>query len=295
MAESQLQTEAPGLRVSVVMAVYNQAEALRRALAALEKSQDRERLEIVVVDCGSRDESARMDEEFPSINLLRLPHHLGATRAMNIGTRTAKAEAVFYLSPDVEVEPSTVTKLADILEPESNLAAVCPLLVDPGGNPVSRLRALPSKESVMAAARGSELPWKQPDLAQEFLTVDYPSLDALMIRKVFVRGMNYFDQRFGHYWADADLAMQLRRASKTVRLYPSIRATLHPGEDPMAGDSLARSDRISGAAAFVSKYGGFLAGFLFQLGAAFSSLARLDFGQFSAILSGRKLDGSQAA
>src|SRR5262249_3334889 len=91
------QEEPLGLRVSVILVAYNQAPALRRALAALEKSADRERLEILVVDCGSTDESSRMDSEFPAINLLRLPHHLGATRAMNIATRTAKADLLFYL------------------------------------------------------------------------------------------------------------------------------------------------------------------------------------------------------
>src|SRR5258708_37753169 len=32
--------------------------------------------------------------------------------------------------------------------------------------------------------------------------------------------MNYFDERFGHRWADADLAAQIRRAQRKVRPYP---------------------------------------------------------------------------
>src|SRR5437870_565869 len=92
--------EPLGLRVSAILVSFNQAPALRRAVAALEASQNRERLEILVVDCASSDESSRIDTEFPSVNVMRLPHHLGAARAMNIGTRTAKADLVFYLSPN---------------------------------------------------------------------------------------------------------------------------------------------------------------------------------------------------
>lgn len=120
-------------KVSAILAVHNQAAALRRAIQALERSQDRDRLEIIVVDCGSQDESAQIDSEFEGVTMLRLPLHFGATKALNIGTRTAKAELVFYLSPNVEVAPDTVSKLAAQLETESDTVAVCPLLADPEG------------------------------------------------------------------------------------------------------------------------------------------------------------------
>jgi hypothetical protein len=295
MAVPSQPEEAAGPRVSAILVVYNQAAALRRAIQALEKSKDRERLEILVVDCGSRDESARIDEEFPAVQVLRLPHHLGATRAMNIAMRTAKGDLLLFLSPNVEVEPGTVAALANVLEPESDLAAVCPLLVDAEDRTVTRLRELPSREALRAAVRGAEWPGEVPDLSQDSIAVAYPALDAVMVRKVFLRGMNYFDQRFGHYWADADLALQIRRASKKVRVYPKIRARVHPEPDPVVEEDLARADCVSGAAALIGKYEGFFAGMLFRLAAAFSSLARLDLGQFSAVLAGRKLDGSQGS
>src|SRR5215472_9016571 len=126
--------EITGPGVSAVLVAFNQATQLRRAIAALEKSRDRERLEILVVDCGSQDGSPRLDAEFPVVNMLRLPHHFGAAKAMNIAIRTAKADLVFLLSPSVEVEPDTVSRLAGKLEEEQDLTAVCPLLVDPEGH-----------------------------------------------------------------------------------------------------------------------------------------------------------------
>src|SRR5271166_3531467 len=86
---SELYPETPeepvGPRVTAVLISYNRAEALRRAIQALERSRDRDRLEILVVDNGSQDESPRLDIDYPEITLLRLPHHFGATKAMNIG------------------------------------------------------------------------------------------------------------------------------------------------------------------------------------------------------------------
>lgn len=278
----------------MILVAFRQSDALRRALAALEHSQHREQLEFLVVDCGSQDDTSQIDTEFPAVNMLRLPHHLGAARAMNIATRTAKADLLLFLSPDVEVAPQTVSALADILDADQSTVAACPLLTAPDGSPVATTGKLPTRETLEAVCRGGEYPRSAIDAAQENVVVEYSTLEALMVRKQLVRGMNYFDERYGHYWAEADMAMQIRRAGKKIRVYPAIRAVIHPEPDPLEGDSLAEADKISGAAAFLGKYEGFMAGFSFRLSAALRALGRMDLGQAGALLGGSKLDGSQA-
>jgi GT2 family glycosyltransferase len=289
MAENLPVEEPLGPRVSAILVALNQIEPLRRAVAALERSTDRERLEILVVDLGSDDGSPQLDSEFPGIVTLRLPHNFGATKAMNIGTRTAKADLVFYLSPDVEVAPDTVQKLADKLEEDSDAAAVCPLLVDDEGKPASRIYKLPTKESLKGEMAAVAI-----DLGQESVNVEYPGREAVLVRKQFVKGMNYFDERYGEYWADADLAMQIRRGLKKIRLYPSIRAVKHADTSPSAEKGLLAADRAGGAAALIGKYYGFMAGLGFRIGAIFRALGHFDFKQLIALCSGQKIDGSQA-
>lgn len=291
--------EASGPRVSVVLVAFNQAPALRRAIEALERSQDRERLEILVVDCGSRDESPRLDADYPAVQILRLPQHFGATRAMNIAMRTAKADLVLLLSPNVEVAPDTVTRLAAHLTEDSgaedaSAAAVCPLLCDPSGQPAPRAYRIPSSDALAAGTlEPVNIDATQESGVSDSIAVEYAARDAILARKQFIRGMNYFDERFGEYWADLDLAMQIRRAGKKIRLYPSIRATLHPGPDPLQGDAVAEADRILGAAAFLGKYEGFFAGLRFRLAAILKALGRFDLRGMGLLISGEKI-GSQA-
>jgi glycosyltransferase involved in cell wall biosynthesis len=276
-------------KVSAVLVTYNQLEALRRSVAALERSRDRERLEILVIDCASQDGSGQIDLEFEGVTVLRLPHHMGATRAMNIATRTAKAEFVFFLSPNAEVAPDTVQKLADRLDIETEAAAVCPLLVDPEGRTVSRFEELPTR----ATFRG-EPPLQNVDASQEIAVVEYPGIGSLMVRKHFIKGMNYFDERFGHYWADADLAVKIRQAQRKILLFPAVRVTWHASPDPLEGDAIAAADKELGAAEFLGKYEGFFAGLGYRIGAILRALGRFDFRGLSALVSGQKLDGSQA-
>src|SRR6516225_7308026 len=130
------ENQAPGPpRVSAVVLSYNTAASLRRCLSALEASSIREQMEIIVVDAASQDESPRLDAEFPNVAFQRMPRNFGATKALNIGARTALGDQIFFVAPEVEVERDTVAKLAAKLETDNDAAAVCPALFAPDGQP----------------------------------------------------------------------------------------------------------------------------------------------------------------
>jgi GT2 family glycosyltransferase len=283
-------------KTAAVLVAYNQADELRIALSALEKSVNRDLLEILVVDCGSSDSTAALGEEFPGITLLVLPQNFGATKALNIATRTARAEFLFLLSPEVEVAPDTVARLTEELETRADLTGVCPLLVDDAGKAVARTRRYPDREGLAAVRSGGELPWVPiPDdaLAQERMVVLYPGREALLVRKSFVTGMNYFDERFGEYWADADMAVKIRKAGRKVEMVTGIRAVWHAPSQSAPEDTVYKSDRIVGAAALLGKHDGFLAGLGFRVAAMLGALTRFDFGLLSALVGSKKV-GSQA-
>jgi GT2 family glycosyltransferase len=283
-------------KIAAIIIVHNQAAALRRAIAALERSDGREQLEILVVDCASDDSTAAVAEEFPGITMQRLPEHFGATKALNIATRTARAEYLLLLSPDVEVAPDTVARLAEKLEADNSVIAACPLLIDETGIPVMRTRQFPDRNSLADVRGGGELGWTpipEEGLARERSPVLYPGREALLVRKQFVAGMNYFDERFGEYWADADLAIKIRKAGRKLEMYPAIRATWHAPAEAAANDTVHKSDRILGAAALLSKHEGFFAGIGFRMSAMLGALMRFDFPLLAALAGGKKV-GSQA-
>lgn len=278
-------------QVSVIIVTRNQASELRRAISALENSKQREQIEILVVDCGSSDDIRALGDEHPSITMLYLPDDFGATKALNIGVRTAKSDLLLLLSPDVDVQPDTVPALMERLEGASDAAAVCPLLVDTSGQPTSLMQPLPTKEMLAQVCAGEDPPKLDLDLSQESIAIPYAGRYALLIRKQFIIGMNYFDKRFGEYWADADLALQIRRAGRKVLLYPSIRAVWH--DAGKAADPVRVCDRYVGAALLLGKYDGFLSALGFRVTAILGALVHFDFSLLSGLLSGKTV-GSQA-
>lgn len=301
--DSQL-PEIPRPKVSVLILSYNRAAQLRRCLAALHQSQGLETMEIIVLDNGSQDGSATLDSEFPEVKFQRMARNFGATKALTIGARTALADLLLFLEPEVEVEPGTVMALVEALESTPEAAGVCPLLTDPAGNIANKVYRLPGKQDLSQAWREGILPGAyMPPMDSGAVPVEYPGRTALMIRKQFLQAMNYFDARYGHAWADLELSFQIRHAGKKIFLIPGARAILQPYEPNWNSSQQATlaADSCLGAAAFLSKRYGLMTGIGFQLGAILSTLGKMltfqRFGYQGKVLLGllgqQKIDGSQ--
>jgi N-acetylglucosaminyl-diphospho-decaprenol L-rhamnosyltransferase len=292
-----MEESAPQPKITVLIVSYNAVTALRRCLMALEASQGREQIEIIVVDCGSVDDSPGLDREFAGITLLRLERNFGATKALNIGMRTAAADYLLFLAPEVVVQPDTVMALVAQLDADESVAAVCPLLVDEVGALKTEFRRLPSPAGMPTLWRDPDsLPHTSVDPAAESVAVEYPGRQAVAMRKYFVKGLNWLDDRYGEFGGDLEIAYQLWRSRKKILVLPGIRATLTEGT-PLAFDSAAlatfSADRAHGISVFLSKHFGWFAGFSFQVRAVFYALTHFEFREFTALLSGQKIDGSQ--
>lgn len=280
-------------RVTALLVSYNSADALRRSIQALRASQGRELFEILVVDLGSRDDSPRMDAEFEDVTMLRLPKHFGATKAMNIATRTAVGDYVLYLDPHVELKPDALVRLLRRIEEDDEAGAVCPLLEDASGKPVPQAYRMPDRDLLQEACTSGRMPLAAVRVGDgsEPVPVEYASRSAIMVRKQFVQGMNYFDERYGHYWGDAELAFQIRKASKKTLILPAARAVWHAFDEPKS--KKLEADRWVGASAFLSKHYGFGAGFSFIFAATLKALFSFNFGLFMPLMTSQKIDGNQ--
>lgn len=238
-------------------------------------------MQIVVVDNGSSDGSEQLDGPFPQVQFIRLPKNFGLTKALNLGWRAADAEYVFFLHDDTEVEPATVVRLAEVLDSHPEVAAVCPLLVDGEGCPAPQLGELPPTGEWAPA---------QPATGEP-IAVEYPRGAALMMRVFLLKSIRQIDERYGQFGSDADLATQIRAASKTILLLPTARVR-HHGRD--AYTAFERADFLLGRAVFLGKYRGFGAGLRARLAAVFGPLLGFRFSELKYTLAGQKIDGTQA-
>ncbi len=259
---------------------HNRVELLRRCLASLERADGRETFQIIVVDNGSHDGSAELEADFPNVQWVRLPKNFGLTKGWNLGWRAADAEYVLFLHGDTEVEPGAILKLAETLDRNEDAVAVCPLLVDAEGRPAPQLGNFPPDGQWTAA---------QP-AGSEPQAVQYPRGAALMVRVFYIKKIRQIDERYGQFGADADLAMQIRRAGRKILLVPQARVRHEPRS---AYPAIERADFLLGRAVFAARYEGFAAGLKARIAAVLGPLFGFRIGELKYTISGQKIDGKQ--
>jgi dolichyl-phosphate beta-glucosyltransferase len=116
------------LDVSMVIPAYNEQTRLPKTLTAVMEyfSKTPRSHEVIVVDDGSSDETARLVREFslrwPSIKLLRLPRNMGKGAAVRAGVLNSLGRFIVFNDADGATPPAMTERLLAALEEGADVA-----------------------------------------------------------------------------------------------------------------------------------------------------------------------------
>ena len=274
------------IRATIIMVSRNRAIELESALDAIQLTTNRPELEVIVMDNGSTDSTTSLRDKYgEAITFLKLPKNFGWVRAVNIALRSAQGEYVLFADPAVRFDKDAPAKLIRVLDSSPEATAAVPALRTESGEPIAQTRDLPEPGNLKPALR-------KPNTSETALA--FPSFQAFMVRKTFLKGMNFLDQRFGDSWGDAEICFQIRNAGKKILLVPDALATAGNGHPPLEEASLVEADFVQGAATYLGKHWGFLKALLYRVGCIFAALFTFKLGLFFDLINGQKIDGTHA-
>jgi O-antigen biosynthesis protein len=132
-------------RVSVVVAAYNAGRTLGACLESLTRLKYPEH-ELILVDDGSTDATAKIASAYPAVRMIRHPRNFGLSEARNSGIRAATGEIVAFTDADCRVDPDWLHYLVSDLQgseftgiggpnllPPEDSAVANAVMVSPGG------------------------------------------------------------------------------------------------------------------------------------------------------------------
>ena len=118
-----------GIEISAIIATYNRAAYLRKALRSLiGQTLPPDRYEIIVVDNGSQDETQQAYAEFTGVPNLRYLYEpvTGVSRARNTGWHNARGEYVSFMDDDGVASPGWLAAMLEVIgdcEPKPGMVA----------------------------------------------------------------------------------------------------------------------------------------------------------------------------
>jgi glycosyltransferase involved in cell wall biosynthesis len=124
-------------RISVILPVHNRAGVLPRAIGSVLEQKLRD-FELIVIDDGSTDDSARVADSFGDerIRMIRLDRNRGGNAARNAGIRAASAPLIAFLDSDDRYLPNKLARMTSEFDrrPELGLLIDSFVKVQPPGS-----------------------------------------------------------------------------------------------------------------------------------------------------------------
>lgn len=203
-------------QVSVVMPAHNSAAFIAEAIESV-LAQRSVSLELIVIDDGSKDESAAIAQGYsdPRVVLLQNASAGGPSRARNQGIRAARAPYIAFLDSDDVMSADSMQGAVDALDasPEAVIAFGDLRRIDPAGHVTvpSVLAGYPAFRQVPKStlADGWSL-IRREDFARGLLHENFIGTGSVVFRVAALRGEQPFDETLFNS-EDRDLWFRLAR------------------------------------------------------------------------------------
>ncbi len=236
----------PRLLVTGVVLNYRSPKDTVRCIEALKKQTIAERMNIIVVDNHSEDESsgwfrARYGKD-SSVRCIEERKNVGYGRGNNAALPFLESEFVLIINPDNVLPPDGIERMLAVLERRTDAGIVGPALVYPDGGIRPSARRFPNildlckKRLFPAAWQKKYEEWMNTIRLENEVEVDWLVGACLLLRTDLLRSLGGFDRRFFLFFEDIDLCRRIRLLGKRVLYLPNIHV-------------LDRKNRLSGSSA----------------------------------------------
>ena len=201
------------LQVSVVIPTYNRRKKLTALLDSINKSNfDRSRLEIIVVDNASTDDTENtLLLEYSEIVLLKLNRNYLSAFARNVGANAAKGDYIFFIDDDNILHEDCILKLFNALEADASMGIAGPIMLKHSQKDVIWCAgAVIGFWGIPKYILGDQKfePEKLNTLIED---IDYFP-NAYMVKSFLIRGgVSHDEIFFPHNWAETDFAYKIKK------------------------------------------------------------------------------------
>lgn len=222
--------------VSVVIPAYNHVNVTVRCLTSIAATWfETLAVQIILVDDGSNDETARLDGALDGLTIVRNARNAGFIAACNNGAATARGRYLCFLNNDTVVREGWLDTLVSLMENDGSIGAAGSKLLYPDGRLQEAGGIIYADGSGENYGRGGDPADPRYNYVRD---VDYCSGASLIVRRDLFERLGGFDACYAPaYYEDTHLCFAIREAGFRV-VYQAASVVVHD-EGTTAGTDLS--------------------------------------------------------
>jgi|AntRauMinimDraft_4_1070384.scaffolds.fasta_scaffold00950_5 GT2 family glycosyltransferase len=185
-------------------------------------------LRIVVVDNGSKDGSGnKIEEEYPSTEVIYNQSNLGFTGGMNTGIEFAlenKADYIWVLNNDITFsnQPEIVNSLTQPLELNEDIKMSSPLILESGTDNILFLNGEISMLTGNVTHSDQFLSLSELNIQNQQLSTEHIPLACAMIDASLFNEIGILDDRYFLYFEDVDFSIRAKLSGHKLITIPTV-------------------------------------------------------------------------
>lgn len=224
--------------ISVIVVHWNTPDLLYDCLISLRDSRPNDLAETIVVDCASdREHAAGLVSKFNNTTLVQMDRNDGYAAGCNAGIPTSSGEFLLFLNADTTVAPGAIDTLRACFDLNPRIGLVAPLLLNPDHSIQSSGYTFPGAINVVCDLLPvpdrlveSELNGRVSPGNQGLpFAVDYALGAAVAVRREALDAVGGWDESYGMYSEEIELARRLADADWTRLVEPRAIVVHHGG------------------------------------------------------------------
>jgi len=242
--------------LTIIMVSYNTAHLLERLFAAIFAAQGPLKLQIIVVDNASRDNSRDvLRVKYSNVELIENLTNVGFARANNQAVARARGRYILLLNTDAFVSPDTFLKTIEYMDTHRRCGVLGVKAVAQNGHLWPSCRYFPTPWNVFLNATGLNKFFRNTRMVDD-MSWDHASLRECdwvtgcyyLVRREVIDQVGLFDPRYFLYYEEIDHCRTVHQAGWSVMYYPFTQVVHIGGESAVSErQSIDRSRQISTA------------------------------------------------
>jgi hypothetical protein len=217
--------------LSVIIVNWNTRELLSQCLSSLFRAADDMRIEVIVVDNGSKDDSARyVAQNFPQVRLIQNDSNRGFAAANNQGLIAATGRNILFLNSDTIVHKGALKPMMDVLDNTAEVGLCSCRLLNGNGSLQPNVRHFPSframlqRYTVLKYLRlfnSARATYKMRDFSYDkTIAVDQVMGAVLMLKRRVLESIGGMDENLQFYFEETDLCYRIKHAGLKIYFIP---------------------------------------------------------------------------